>query len=57
LITADMTALDFEPASFDWRLVETAGFVVERSEVAVEAEDRHDARFLWIVARAPASPG
>ena len=35
------------------RLVERAGLVVERSEIAVEPEDRHDARFLWIVARAP----
>ena len=36
------------------RLVEKAGFVIESAEVAVEPEDRHDARFLWIVARAPA---
>jgi SAM-dependent methyltransferase len=35
------------------RLVEGAGFVVERSELAIEPEDRHDARFLWVVARAP----
>jgi SAM-dependent methyltransferase len=35
------------------RLVERAGLVVERSEIAVEPEDRHDARFLWVVARAP----
>jgi SAM-dependent methyltransferase len=35
------------------RLVERAGLVVERSELAIEPEDRHDARFLWIVARAP----
>ena len=35
------------------RLVESAGLVVERSELAVEPEDRHDARFLWVVARAP----
>jgi SAM-dependent methyltransferase len=33
------------------RLVETAGFVIDRTEVAVEPEDRHDARFLWVVAR------
>lgn len=38
------------------RLVEKAGFVVERSEVAIEPEDRHDARFLWVVARAAAAP-
>ena len=35
------------------RLVEAAGLVVERAEVMSEPEDRHDARFLWIVARAP----
>ena len=38
------------------RLVETAGFVIDRADVAVEPEDRHDARFLWIVARAPGPP-
>jgi SAM-dependent methyltransferase len=36
------------------RLVAEAGLVIERAEVAVEPEDRHDARFLWVVARAPA---
>lgn len=35
------------------RLVEEAGLVVERADVVTEPEDRHDARFLWIVARAP----
>jgi len=35
------------------RLVADTGLVIERAEVAVEPEDRHDARFLWIVARAP----
>jgi ubiquinone/menaquinone biosynthesis C-methylase UbiE len=35
------------------RLVEQAGFVVDRAEIAVEPEDRHDARFLWVVARTP----
>ncbi len=35
------------------RLVAKAGFVMDRSEIAVEPEDRHDARFLWVVARAP----
>lgn len=38
------------------RLVEAAGLVVERAEVMTEPEDRHDARFLWIVARAPRAP-
>jgi SAM-dependent methyltransferase len=35
------------------RLVAEAGLLIERAEVAVEPEDRHDARFLWVVARAP----
>ena len=35
------------------RLVGRAGLVIERAEIAVEPEDRHDARFLWVVARAP----
>jgi SAM-dependent methyltransferase len=35
------------------RLVERAGLIVDRAEIAVEPEDRHDARFLWVVARAP----
>ncbi len=38
------------------RLVEAAGLVVERADVVAEPEDRHDARFLWIVARAPSEP-
>ena len=37
------------------RLVERAGFVIDRAEIAVEPEDRHDARFLWVVARTPAA--
>lgn len=36
------------------RLVERAGLVIDRAEVAAEPEDRHDAQFLWVVARAPA---
>ena len=35
------------------RLVEDAGLRVESSEILAEPPDRHDARFLWIVARAP----
>jgi SAM-dependent methyltransferase len=35
------------------RLLADAGFLVERAEVVVEPEDRHDARFLWVVARVP----
>ena len=38
------------------RLVEAAGFEIELAEVLREPEDRHDARFLWIVARTPAAP-
>jgi SAM-dependent methyltransferase len=34
------------------RLVERAGLKVEGAEIDAEPEDRHDARFLWIVARA-----
>jgi SAM-dependent methyltransferase len=37
------------------RLLVEAGFVVERAEVVVEPEDRHDARFLWVVGRVPAA--
>jgi ubiquinone/menaquinone biosynthesis C-methylase UbiE len=32
------------------RIVEAAGFVVDRADVRTEPEDRHDARFLWVVA-------
>jgi SAM-dependent methyltransferase len=35
------------------RLVEDAGFAIVSAEVLTEPEDRHDARFLWVVARAP----
>lgn len=35
------------------RLIERAGLAIVRTELAVEPEDRHDARFLWVVARAP----
>jgi SAM-dependent methyltransferase len=33
------------------RMVEAAHMTVESSEILTEPEDRHDARFLWIVAR------
>lgn len=36
------------------KLVEDAGLVIEEARIRVEPEDRHDARFLWILARAPA---
>jgi SAM-dependent methyltransferase len=35
------------------RLVEDAGLVVEEARIRIEPEDRHDARFLWVIARAP----
>jgi SAM-dependent methyltransferase len=35
------------------RLVEEAGFVIERADVGAEPADRHDARFLWVLARVP----
>jgi len=36
------------------RMVEEAGLTVEEARIEIEPEDRHDARFLWVVARAPA---
>jgi SAM-dependent methyltransferase len=35
------------------RLVERAGLEIESAEIDAEPEDRHDARFLWVIARAP----
>lgn len=35
------------------RIVEEAGFVVDQADVVSEPEDRHDARFLWVVAHVP----
>ena len=35
------------------RLITEAGFRIERADVVSEPEDRHDARFLWVVARVP----
>jgi SAM-dependent methyltransferase len=35
------------------RLVESSGFVVEQADIVHEPEDRHDARFLWVVAPVP----
>jgi SAM-dependent methyltransferase len=34
------------------RLLLDAGFTIEQADVVVEPEDRHDARFLWVVASA-----
>jgi len=57
-IEADWLGVDMYFSHFgakaNRRLVERAGLVIERAEIAVEPEDRHDARFLWVVARAPA---
>ncbi|HEY3164988.1 MAG TPA: class I SAM-dependent methyltransferase [Candidatus Limnocylindrales bacterium] len=39
------------------RLVAEAGFAVESAEILGEPEDRHEARFLWIVGRAASEPG
>jgi SAM-dependent methyltransferase len=59
-IEADWLGVDMYFSHFsarvNRRLVESAGLVVERADVVVEPEDRHAARFLWIVARAP-GPG
>ncbi len=35
------------------RLVEAAGFAIESAEILDEPGDRHGARFLWVVGRAP----
>ncbi len=35
------------------RLITEAGLLIERADVEAEPEDRHDARFMWVVARAP----
>ena len=40
------------------RLVEAAGLEIESADVVAEPADRHDARFLWVVARKPGrAPG
>lgn len=35
------------------RIVQEAGLVIDRADVVEEPEDRHDARFLWVIAHAP----
>jgi SAM-dependent methyltransferase len=35
------------------RLIAEAGLIIERAVVDAEPEDRHDARFLWVVATTP----
>jgi cyclopropane fatty-acyl-phospholipid synthase-like methyltransferase len=56
-IEADWLGVDMYFSQFsarvNRRLVVEAGFELERAEVVDEPEDRHGARFLWIVARAP----
>jgi SAM-dependent methyltransferase len=56
-IEADWLGVDMYFSHFgaraNRRLVERAGLVIERTELAVEPEDRHAARFLWVIARAP----
>jgi len=49
---ADMYFSHFS-ARVNRRLVAAAGFTIERADVVQEPEDRHDARFLWIVAHVP----
>lgn len=39
------------------RLITDAGLAIESADVVAEPEDRHDARFLWVVARAPGPDG
>ena len=58
-VEADWLGVDmyfsYFTARVNRRLVAAAGLEIEWSEVLVEPEDRHDARFLWILARAPMS--
>lgn len=60
-IEADWLGVDMFFSQFsarvNRRLVEAAGLIVERADVIAEPEDRYDARFLWVVARAPATAG
>jgi len=59
-IEADWLGVDMYFSHFsarvNRRLVEEAGFVVERADVLDEPEDRHGARFLWVVAVVPGRP-
>jgi cyclopropane fatty-acyl-phospholipid synthase-like methyltransferase len=54
-IEADWLGVDMYFSHFsarvNRRLLEAAGFEIERAEVVTEPADRHDARFLWVVAR------
>lgn len=60
-IEADWLGVDMYFSHFSARvnrhLVAAAGFEIEQAEVLTEPEDRHDARFLWVVARAPGTAG
>lgn len=59
-IEADWLGVDMYFSHFsarvNRRLLVAAGLAVERAEVVTEPEDRHDARFLWVVARAQGAP-
>jgi SAM-dependent methyltransferase len=56
-IEADWLGVDMYFSHFsarkNRRLVEAAGFLVDSAEVLIEPEDRHAARFLWVVAHLP----
>ena len=56
-IEADWLGVDMYFSHFsarvNRRLLAAAGFDLERADVVVEPEDRHGARFLWVVARTP----
>ncbi len=56
-IEADWLGVDMYFSHFsarvNRRLLEAAGLLVELADVVTEPEDRHNARFLWVVARAP----
>lgn len=56
-IEADWLGVDMYFSHFsarrNRRLVQEAGLTIEWAEVLAEPEDRFDARFLWVLARAP----
>jgi cyclopropane fatty-acyl-phospholipid synthase-like methyltransferase len=56
-IEADWLGVDMYFSHFsarvNRRLLVEAGMAIEQADVVTEPEDRHDARFLWVVARAP----
>jgi SAM-dependent methyltransferase len=56
-IEADWLGVDMYFSHFgarrNRRLVKEAGFAIDSADIVVEPEDRHDARFLWVIAHAP----